>query len=82
MEQVVYVHVVQKLAWPLNQEAKMLTREEHALVTEIGDKLLDLYAQRDEAIQEGNLDRAHRLQAEISEVVAERQEILRSIEDV
>jgi len=56
----------------------MLTPEERALVTNIGDELIDLYARRDEAIQDGNLDRVHRLQAEISEVAAKRQEILRA----
>jgi hypothetical protein len=60
----------------------MLTPEERALVTDIGDKLLDLYAERDEAVLEGNLDRVHRLQAEIGEAAAERQEILRSVEDL
>ena len=59
----------------------MLTQEERALVTDIGDKLLALYARRDEAIQDGNFDRARRLQDEISEVAAERKEILHSVED-
>ena len=59
----------------------MLTPEERALVTDIADRLLDLYVQRDEAILDGNLDRAHRLQAEISDVAAERQEILHSVEE-
>jgi hypothetical protein len=60
----------------------MLTPEERALVTDIGDKLLELYAQRDEAILDGNLEHVHRLQTEISEVAAERQEILHSVEDL
>jgi hypothetical protein len=47
----------------LEQEAEMLTQEERALVTDIADKLLDLYAKRDKAVDEGNLDRVHRLQA-------------------
>jgi hypothetical protein len=59
----------------------MLTQEERALVTDIADKLLDLYAKRDKAVDEGNLDRVHRLQAEIHDVAAERQEIIRSAED-
>ena len=60
----------------------MLTPEERALVTDIAEKLLDLYAKRDEAILDGNLDRVHRLQTEISEVSAERQEVLHSVEDL
>jgi hypothetical protein len=60
----------------------MLTLEERALVTDIGDKLLDLYAKRDEAILDGNLDSVHRLQAEIGEAAAKRQEILHSVEDL
>jgi hypothetical protein len=58
----------------------MLTAEERALVTDIGDKLLDLYAKRDEAVLDGNLDRVHRLQAEITDVATQRQGIIRSVE--
>ena len=58
----------------------MLTAEERALVTDIGDKLLDLCAKRDEAVLDGNLDRVHRLQAEITDVATQRQEIIRSVE--
>jgi hypothetical protein len=58
----------------------MLTAEERALVTDIGDTLLDLYARRDEAIQNGDLDRLQRLQAEIADTAAQRREILDSIE--
>jgi hypothetical protein len=60
----------------------MLTVEERALVTGMADRLLDLYAKRDDAVQEGNLDRVHRLQAEIDEVAAERQKIIRSDESL
>jgi hypothetical protein len=58
----------------------MLTAEERALVTDIGDTLLDLYARRDEAIQNGDLDRLQGLQAEITDTAAQRQQILDSIE--
>jgi hypothetical protein len=58
----------------------MLTPEERALVTNMGDKLLELYAKRDEAILDGNLEHVHRLQTKISEVAAERQDILQSVE--
>jgi hypothetical protein len=60
----------------------MLTPEERALVTDIGDKLLDLYAQRDGAILDGDLDRVQGLQAEITEASAQRHEILRSVEEL
>jgi hypothetical protein len=60
----------------------MLTAEERALITDIGDKLLDLYAKRDEAVSCGDLDRVYRLQAEISEVAAEREEIIHSTENL
>jgi hypothetical protein len=58
----------------------MLTPEERALVTDIGDTLIDLYARRDEAIRDGDLDRLQGLQAEIADTAAQRQEILDSIE--
>jgi hypothetical protein len=58
----------------------MLTGEERGLITDMGDKLLDLYAKRDEAVLEGDLDRVHRLQAEIIEVADERQKIVHSVE--
>jgi hypothetical protein len=53
----------------------MLTVEERALVTDMADRLLDLYVQRDEAVQE-----VQRLQAEIDEVAGEREKIVRSVE--
>jgi hypothetical protein len=59
----------------------MMTPEERALVTDIADKLIDLYVQRDHAVAEGNLESAARLQAEIQHVSAERSQILHSVED-
>jgi hypothetical protein len=56
----------------------MLTTEEHALVSDIGDKLLELYNERDEASSEGDLDRMHELQIEIDAAKAQRQKIIRS----
>jgi hypothetical protein len=58
----------------------MLTPEERALVTDFGDKLLDLYARRDDAILDGDLDRVQGLQTEITETAAQRQKILRDVE--
>jgi hypothetical protein len=55
----------------------MLTREERTLATNIGDRLLELYAERDEAVIAGDLVHAHDLQAEIEEASEQRQEILR-----
>ena len=60
----------------------MLSPEERALVTDIGDKLLDLYVKRDDAILDGDLDRAQRLQANITETAAQRQQILRDVEEL
>ena len=54
----------------------MLTREERALATNIGDRLLELYAERGEAVIAGDLVRVHNLQAEIEEASEQRQEIL------
>jgi hypothetical protein len=59
----------------------MLTPEERALVTDIGDKLLDLYARRDQAILDGNSDTVQGLQAKITETAAQRQKILHGVED-
>ena len=63
-------------------EAKMLTPEERALITDIGDRLLDLYVRRDDAIIYGDLARAQGLQAEIEETAAQRQRILRDVKDL
>jgi hypothetical protein len=57
----------------------MLTWEEHALVNDIGDRLLELYADRDDAISDGDTDRVHQLQTEIDEAKAERQKIIGSV---
>ena len=43
----------------------MLTSETRALVTEIQDRLIDLYVQQDEARREHDPDRARELQVEI-----------------
>ena len=58
----------------------MLTPEERALVNNLGDKLLDLYVRRDEAVEDGDLDRVYGLQAEINQTSAERLEILNAPE--
>jgi hypothetical protein len=43
----------------------MFTCEGRALVTEIQDRLIELYVQQDEARREHDPDRAHELQVEI-----------------
>jgi hypothetical protein len=56
----------------------MLTWEEHALVNDIGDRLLELYADRDDAIDDGDLDRVHQLEIAIDDAKAKRLSIIRS----
>jgi hypothetical protein len=58
----------------------MLTAEKCALVNDIGDKLLELYDERNEAISDGDLDRLHELQMEIDDVMAGREKLLRGVE--
>jgi hypothetical protein len=58
----------------------MLTMEERALATHIGDRLIELYVERDEAVLAGEIDRVHDLQAEIDEAAAQRREVLDSAE--
>jgi hypothetical protein len=55
----------------------MLTSEARALVTEIQDRLIELYVQQDEARGEQNPDRARELQVEIDKATAQREEIRR-----
>ena len=53
----------------------MLTSEARALVTEIQDRLIDLYVQQDEARGEQDPDRARELQVEIDKATVQREEI-------
>ena len=55
----------------------MSTSEERALVTEIGDRLIELYVQQDEARRAEDRDRARELQIEIDTATAQREEIRR-----
>ena len=48
----------------------MQTSEARALVTEIQDRLIDLYVQQDEARRENDPDRARELQVEIDKATA------------
>jgi hypothetical protein len=57
----------------------MLSWEEHALVNDIGDRLLELYAYRDDAISDGDLDRVHQIQTEIDDAKFARQNIIGKI---
>jgi hypothetical protein len=54
----------------------MLTVEERALATHIGDRLIELYVERDHARTEKDWDRVRALQDEIDVAAAQRQEIL------
>jgi hypothetical protein len=56
----------------------MLSAEERALALQMADRLISLYEERDEALEEGDLDRVHEIQNEIKETAAQRQEILAS----
>ena len=58
----------------------MLTTEERALATHIGDRLIELYVERDEAVLARDLDRVHNLQTDIDEAAAQRQKIIGSAE--
>ena len=55
----------------------MLTSEARAPLTEIQDRLIDLYVQQDEAPGEQKPDRARELQVEIDNATARREEIRR-----
>ena len=55
----------------------MLTSEARALVTEIQDRLIDLYVQQDEARREHDPNRARELQVEIDKASRKREEIRR-----
>ena len=55
----------------------MSTSEGRALVTEIQDRLLELYVEQDEARRAEDRDRAHEVQAEIDKATAQREEIRR-----
>ena len=55
----------------------MSTSEERALVTEIQDRLIELYVEQDEARRAEDRDRARELQVEIDKATAQREEIHR-----
>ncbi len=53
----------------------MLTPEERALITDLKDRLIELYVERDEAAKTGDRDRVRDLQSEIEDVAAQCQDI-------
>jgi hypothetical protein len=55
----------------------MLTSEDRALVTELQDRLIELYVEQDEAARTKGRDRGHELQVEIDKAIAQREEIRR-----
>jgi hypothetical protein len=56
----------------------MLTVEERAPAADMADRLIELYVHRDRARALDEWSRVRELQAEIDEVVAERQDLLDS----
>jgi hypothetical protein len=64
----------------LNTRARriwMPTFEEHALLTEIDDRLIELYVRQDEAKRTEDRDLARQLQIEIDQARGQREEIRR-----
>jgi molybdenum-dependent DNA-binding transcriptional regulator ModE len=57
----------------------MLTPEERALVTDIGDRLLELYEERDEARTAADNDRVREAQRQIDRARAEREQIIHDV---
>jgi hypothetical protein len=55
----------------------MLTSERRTLVTEIQDRLIELYVQQDEARRTEDRGRQHELQVEIDKATAQREQIRR-----
>jgi len=53
----------------------MLSPEERALALDIADRLIELYEEREAALDDGDLDRVHEVQAQIDAKKAERQEV-------
>jgi hypothetical protein len=51
----------------------MLSPEERALALDMADKLIELYEQREEALDSGDLDRVYEVQARIGATRAARQ---------
>lgn len=58
----------------------MYTPEEHALIAEVSDRLLELYVKRDDARREGDWQRAHELQNAIDGVSEERWKVIKAVE--
>jgi hypothetical protein len=55
----------------------MSTFAERAFVTEVQDRLIELYVEQDEARRAEDRDRARELQAEIDKTTAQREEVHR-----
>jgi molybdenum-dependent DNA-binding transcriptional regulator ModE len=46
------------------------------LVSDIGEKLLELYAEREDALSDGDMDRVDQLQIEIDDAKAEQRKLI------
>jgi hypothetical protein len=55
----------------------MLTREERDVLTDIQDRLMELFAERDEAREATDWQRVRELEAEINEARAKQKDIRR-----
>ncbi len=53
----------------------MLTPEEHALLTDIQDRLIELYVLREYANKTGDAERIYSIQAEILKAETQRKEV-------
>jgi hypothetical protein len=61
------------------KESAMLTAAECKRVNDIGDKLLELYSEREDASSDGDMDRVEQLQTQIDAFRAERQKIVSGV---
>lgn len=62
-------------------EKHMLTSEERAIVTYIADRLIELYARRDEARAKHDWEEVRCLEGQITEAAVERKELIASTDD-
>ena len=60
----------------------MPTPKEHALADHFAVRLVDLYEERDAALDDGDLARVHKLQTQITETAEHQQDLLASAGDV
>jgi hypothetical protein len=59
----------------MGKSSTLLTSEERARITELQDLLIDRFVRHKEAVEDGRRDRAKALEAEINDLVREKEEI-------